>query len=291
MTLLGKIFTVLIFIMSLVFMSFALMVFATHKNWKAAAMNPAPGEPGYDESYGKVGLKKQVEDAVDTNKLLNAKLVKKDDELALERAARRMALQQLQSKVAVQQRDLDDKETQLSAKIAENSQLLGELSTTQARNTALTTQVAQLRDDLKDARQYGDEQFQQVVALTDKLHQNQGLLARETERKNQLANDNAELERVMKIYGLTIYSPTEKIPPKVEGYITKVSTANKNLVEISLGSDDGIRVDHQLDVFRGATYVGRLVVREVDTNAAVAEVVLLKSPIQKDDSVTTKLSS
>ena len=33
MTLLGKIFTVLILIMSVVFMSFSIMVFQTHQNW------------------------------------------------------------------------------------------------------------------------------------------------------------------------------------------------------------------------------------------------------------------
>ena len=34
MTLLGKIFTVLILIMSVLFMSFSIMVFATHQNWQ-----------------------------------------------------------------------------------------------------------------------------------------------------------------------------------------------------------------------------------------------------------------
>ena len=40
MTLVGKIFTVLIFVMSIVFMSFAVMTFATHKNWKEYVTNP-----------------------------------------------------------------------------------------------------------------------------------------------------------------------------------------------------------------------------------------------------------
>ena len=37
MTLVGKIFTMLILIMSIIFMAFAMMVFATHRNWKDTA--------------------------------------------------------------------------------------------------------------------------------------------------------------------------------------------------------------------------------------------------------------
>ena len=37
MTLLGKIFTVLIMVMSVVFMSFSIVVYATHTNWKSEA--------------------------------------------------------------------------------------------------------------------------------------------------------------------------------------------------------------------------------------------------------------
>ena len=39
MNLVGKIFTVLIFVMSLVFMTFAIMVYATQKNWKLVVNN------------------------------------------------------------------------------------------------------------------------------------------------------------------------------------------------------------------------------------------------------------
>src|SRR5438128_11170013 len=37
MTLVGKIFTMLILVLSIVFMAFSMMVFATHKNWKDSA--------------------------------------------------------------------------------------------------------------------------------------------------------------------------------------------------------------------------------------------------------------
>ncbi|NQT39867.1 MAG: hypothetical protein HQ581_20405, partial [Planctomycetes bacterium] len=39
MNLVGKIFTVFIFLMSLVFMSFAVAVYATHQNWREIVTN------------------------------------------------------------------------------------------------------------------------------------------------------------------------------------------------------------------------------------------------------------
>ena len=55
MTFIGKIFTVLIFIMSIVFMSLSLVVFATHKNWKLVATNATPS------ATQPLGLKQQLE--------------------------------------------------------------------------------------------------------------------------------------------------------------------------------------------------------------------------------------
>ena len=59
MNLVGKIFVVLITVMSFVFMAFALSVYATHQNWRLAVENPesevAPGKP--------LGLKFQLEAA------------------------------------------------------------------------------------------------------------------------------------------------------------------------------------------------------------------------------------
>ena len=45
MTLLGKIFTGLIVMMSVLFLGLAISVFATHVNWRKLADNPNPGEP------------------------------------------------------------------------------------------------------------------------------------------------------------------------------------------------------------------------------------------------------
>ena len=68
MTLLGKIFTVLILIMSVLFMSFSIMVFATHQDWQKLVDNASPVG---DED---LGLNQQINNAELANTELESKL-------------------------------------------------------------------------------------------------------------------------------------------------------------------------------------------------------------------------
>jgi len=47
MNLVGKIFIIVILVMSVLFMAFAMAVYATHRNWREAVLNEqaAPGKP------------------------------------------------------------------------------------------------------------------------------------------------------------------------------------------------------------------------------------------------------
>ena len=88
---------------------------------------------------------------------------------------------------------------------------------------------------------------------------------------------------------LDIYSLNTE-PPPLDGVITAVST-KAPLVQISLGSDDGLKSGHTLEVFRGSSYLGRIVIREVSPSQAVGVIVteLQKDNFQKGDRVATKL--
>jgi uncharacterized protein (TIGR03067 family) len=80
--------------------------------------------------------------------------------------------------------------------------------------------------------------------------------------------------------------------PAVEGLVTDIDPENA-LVQISLGSDDGIRPRMQLDVYRNRTYVGRIEVVVLKADHAVARLVEATeaTPVRKGDWVTTQLGS
>jgi myosin heavy subunit len=284
MTLVGKIFTVLILIMSILFMALSMMVFASHKNWKLAAINttPTPDQP--------LGLKPRLEQSSETNTQLRKELEQLKNTLAKEKAARRQRIASLETKKAQLEGELNSKEQQLAKLTADHGVAVKELETTHTTLDALTSEVGQLRDELRNVQEDRDNQLAQVVKLNDELHSAQGDLRSFQERNNQLVAQVSSMKKVMDAKGLRPEDPVDNIPPKLEGLVTAIGS--KDLIEISLGADDGLRVGHQLEVYRENKYVGRVVIKQTDPNRAVAQVLpeFLQTSIQKGDRVFTKLS-
>ena len=71
-----------------------------------------------------------------------------------------------------------------------------------------------------------------------------------------------------------------------------IAVSDKDLIEISLGADDGLKEGHTLDVYRGNTYLGRVVIRRTAPDRSVGQIMkeLQRGQIRKGDHVTTKLS-
>ena len=274
MTLVGKIFTVLIFVMSIVFMAFSIMVFATHTNWKTMSE----------------GLKQKLTQQEQLNTQAKADHEKTKRDLAQEQASRRQALAAMQTKNFVIQKDLDTKTALLIQKESQLNEASAALKSAEDRLAALQTELTTNRGLLKTAQQERDDIFLQVVALTDKFNQSETTRQGLETRNSQLLAQSADMERVMKANGLTVDSLVAHIPPKVEGIVMDVGESD--LVEISIGHDDGLKIGHTLDVYRGNSYLGRIVIRKTAPDRAVGQVVkeLKRGQIKKGDNVTTKLS-
>ena len=277
MTLLGKVFTVLILVMSVVFMAFAVVVYATHVNWKLKVTGPA-------------GLQSQVQDTQATIDQLRVDLERSKGALAREQAARRFVIAALRTK-------LETDAAELRAKVAEFDEQQATLNTlTQANDTAATTlarltkEVTELRATIIKAIDDRNLEFAKVVQLTDDVNRLQGTRLTLIERNNNLTADMTRAQGLLESAGMRLGDEIADTPPEVWGIVTEVSEAN--LIEISLGDDDGIREGHELYVYRGGTYLGRAVVRRTSADFAVAEVVqeFNKSVlIRKGDNVATKL--
>jgi hypothetical protein len=275
MTLLGKIFTVLIFIMSVAFCILAVVTFATHKNWKVAALaNKAKIEALEAEILAK-GRE------IETTKA----------ELAVEQSARRTALSTLQVKLTLLADDLKN-----NAEVLRNQSSSLTVQTQAAKSAedslaAITLEVGKLRNEVRLVQQDRDEVFLKSVTLNDKLNQAESLRERMEEQNRQLQDQYAQLNRVAKALGFDSETLVSQNAPKLDGVVTAVDEA-KGLVEISLGSDDGLKRGHVLQVFRGNQYLGQITLREVGTDKAVGDIdkKMQRGRMKKDDNVTTKLS-
>ena len=278
MTLVGKIFTVLIFVMSIVFMAFSVMVFATHKNWKEAVTNPT------------TGLQKQLDLAKQAKTDADAQITMLKENLRNEQAARAAAIgvlaaraQRLEADLSAKQKELDDQSANLTT-VSKASEVA------QARLDTLEKEAAALRSDLRKTEEDLDGQVLAVVKLTDDLNQAIALRNSEQEKNTQAVQQIAQMKMVMDANGLKIDSLVSHIPPKVEGVVLEVS--DKDLIEISIGKDDGLKEGHTLEVYRGNTYIGRITIRRTAPDRSVGQIIkeMQRGQIKRGDRVSTKLS-
>lgn len=285
MTLLGKIFTVLILIMSVLFMGFSVVVYATHRNWKMLVDNPTP-----TEKFNKLGLKQQLEQKVAENESLKLERTKLKSSLAAEQAARRHVLGGLETKLAETERLLADKEKQRSDLDAIATESAAALKTAQITVDGLRKEVAGLRDEIRVAQADRDTQFEKVVTLTDQLQAARGVERNLMERQQNLLVDISNMKRVLDKFGLNPNESYDNVPPSLDGIVTAVNEAN--LIEVSLGSDDGLQIGHRVEVFRDNSYLGFAVVLKTNPDRAVAKVdeKSKQGMIKVQDRVATKLS-
>jgi hypothetical protein len=275
MTLLGKIFTVLILVMSVAFSVLAVLTFATHRNWQQTAQN----------------LKTQNEQKDALIRQHQAQIEVLTGELATEKAARVAALATLQGRNQLFRDDLEQLAQELQTKTSALTAQTVAASTAEQTLADITAEVQKLREEIRVAQLDRDQQFSRAVDLTDKLNAAEALRSTLEEKNSQLLEQYARLDRVATAMGFTPDTPHEHIPPPVDGRVLKVREAT-GLVEISLGSDDGLKRGHTLEVYRGNRYLGRIIIRELDPDRAVGQIDkrMQQSRIQEGDVVTTKLS-
>jgi Ca-activated chloride channel family protein len=134
-----------------------------------------------------------------------------------------------------------------------------------------------------------DAMLAQVRELTDSVHQPRSISATLQQRRDQLAAVSAKRKAFLNRHGLSPAPATDAAPPKLDGVVTAVSRSG--FVEISIGSDDGIRTGHALDVFDNKSYGGRVAVVKTTPNRCVAKILkeYQKRELIKGDRVATRL--
>ncbi len=208
--------------------------------------------------------------------------------MAKENVAKRQALAKLESERDELAKQRDELAKQRDDLLVKDKASVAALDASQQNLARLTSEVEKLRGEIRDTQSERDKQFDQVVKLTDQIHQAQGELKRLDERNVQLAGQVAQQNNVLSAFGLSKDTPVDGLPPQARGKVLAVN--QDNMLEVSLGSDDGLRVGHTLEIFRGSNYLGRVQVLRADTDRAVGKILpgFKKGAIQKGDDVATR---
>ena len=258
MTLLGKSFSVVIFVLSLTFMILSLAVNASHRNWRDVVMGPG-------------GLKSQIETTERTNNQLRDSQQRTQAALDREQAARRTALAALQTQLDRLQSDLQVSEKAAQDYASENALLADAAKFRAEALEKLTEEANNLRQQIRSEQADRDKLFAETLTLTDRMNKLRGTLQLQQERNEQLMAQVTRFQEVVSSYGIDVNEPLDGAPPERNGTVLVINRP-RDLVEVSIGHDDGLRPGHHLEVTRRGRYVGKLKVRNTEPDKAVAEI-------------------
>lgn len=277
----GKFFVMLILVMSIAFMTFAILVYSTHKNWREVVTGPQ-------------GLQRQLADQRSRNAELQAQLATVEGEITTERAAHQRTLADLQTAFSTLKQEYDQQVAEHAALVEGERQAVAATEAAHKTLEALRSEVLKLRDDIRTVQKEKEEEFNTAVKLADELNQNRAAADLLKKRNVQLTDQLAQAKAVLKANDLDEHMPVDGVPPKVDGVILAVG--GDGMVELSLGEDDGLRKGNTLEVFRHAgtvsKYLGRVQVVRTSPDKSVGKILpeFRKGNIQKEDRVATRLN-
>ena len=277
MNLLGRLFIVLIFVGSIMMMSWSIALYATHTDWKGRAS------------------KLEQERNQKTQELAALQKEMADMKTALDLEIRSQANRSVAMKTKIDQLTQDNNTARED---------LATLRTELANQTALAdaavkeTELLRIRfdeasKDLFAAQNDWSDMSTRLVRKMDEAHSLAIQVANYQSISEQLAKDYRVTVEALRGLG---YSAADlallgtKPPAGIRGTVTEVRPGG--IIEISIGSDSGVVKGHQLDVVRNvgerSAYIGKIEITTVVADRAVAKVMpnFRVGVVQRNDEVT-----
>ena len=285
MTFVGKVLVVVNVVLTIFIAMFAGGVFAVQENWKTK----------YNDDKAQWETQRTSLDA--NAKAQSAKIT----QLTKERDAARQERDRHRSDSDLARRSLAAKQTDLAAKEVQRKQAEKDNELLRNSNRVMTSENQGLRKALKQVHVRLDDRVRELTALKDT---NYGLLRerRQIVRKyNEMVNLLIDYRKLFAYYekpiDLSLVQDRTLKPDPAKGLVTRVSPGGRDratLVQISIGSDDGVTVGQNFFVYRltgKGKYLGKVIVRRVWADQAVCELVVdaKAGKIQRGDNVSAKL--
>ena len=286
MNVIGKIFVFAVFVMSLMLMTFAGVIYMSHVNWKDEVYR----DPKDCRDDQKPGYKFQIERAEKERKELQDSITSLQQKVAESEQSRDQVIAKLQTAIVQKDQELQTLRAEKDKRQAEMEKAVEDVRRLREDLLAADKSVETLQDQVKSQQAKVDAQVDKSAELSASLAESQAQLTIAEERKAQLEKQVANARILLKQNGLSIDSLPKDRVPTLDGAVTAVASGS---IEVSLGSDDGLQVGHTLEVYRGGEYIGRAVVKTVMPDHAVAEIVkaYARGVVQRGDKVTTRLKA
>lgn len=276
MNFLGKCFVVALFVLSCAFMGAAIAAYGAHRDLQAE----------------KQKLQQQLQQVQQARSSWEAKYNRLNSEIEANEEAARLRIAQLESeKVRLAERNADA-QRELDVLRSQSGEAIAAMNATQQNNNALADEIDTLRESIRTALADKDRYFGAALAATEKFQAIRNDLETALEHNRELVADTGRMASLLRANNLDPATPADAVTPKVDGLVSRTQRKNGiQLVEISIGSDDGLKAGDTVDVFKNTKYRGRLEILRTAPDRAVGrvDVRFQQGPIQEGDRVTTRL--
>ena len=287
MNTIGKILVVLNLIFALVVGGFLVIDFATRSNWKTAfeslqrEMQVAGINTNEGECRTQQQLNTQVKRAEAEKEELRQKLIDRETVAKVQEESRKRLTDEfiekakdadLNAQKAIEERKRLTKEVELLSGTVENRDKV--ILALQKDNKQYRTEASAMKDLSESTQRRNVDLLAQIQDLLRKIALREAGVGNE----NNLAKD-----------------PNAPNPPSnyVKGKIESVDPKERTLVQISLGTDQGIQLNHTLEVYRYSPepqYLGRIRIVAAKEHAAAGKLAPgNRIPLQVGDIVASSI--
>lgn len=272
-----KVFVILIALSSLVFLTFSVILYTSHKNWKeTAAKIEAKIKPLEDQRDKLTAEKEDLLRMIDIEKSAYLKTI----------AALKTQAQQLDR----ENKDLAEKNTSLESDIRRRTDVL---TANNEQIKELQATISSLSSDLASAQQSRSKYLSDLAAVIGEMHEGATTLG-EVQKTNVSLKD--DLEKAITVLDMKGLDPTAALygtttPFVVKGKVVAVKNNADKLIIVDLGADEGLKPEHQLEVYREAVYLGKVQVVTTEPHESVCKILpqYKQGEIKEGDSVSSKI--
>ena len=240
MTTTAKILVVLNLLLAVLFLGFSAASMQGRLNMQATIKKLEAEKKSADD---KVAVERQAADKADAESKKTSTDLSLEKKTSVERNKQtENQIENLTQELASYRKEAGIAGQRIKQVTEESTQRKEEIDQARKQNQDLVQKNVKVSTELSDARDAIQELKSQIERLNDKVR-----ISQEEHRKvlNYLASVKYQLPPPGEMDNLAESTP----PPNVEGIITDVRDNGKYLA-ISLGENDGIRLNHRLQIFR-----------------------------------------
>jgi len=276
MNLLGRLFIVLIFIGSVMFMAMSIALYATHTNWRTHANDLNQRLTQRTQDLAELQRQKDAMEAALTLEIRR----QANNNVALATRVRQLTQDNEDARD-----DLADLRQQLDAQVAAVASVSNETALLRAR-------LDGANEALFNSQNEWAAMSTELLRKYDEAHGLAIQVANYQTVSWRLAQDYRDAVEVLRRLGVTadLALLASQPPAGIRGSVTEVRPGG--VVEISIGSDSGLARGHHLDIVRNrdgrSSYIGKIEITNVAADRAVGRVMpeFRRGVVQRDDEVT-----